>query len=461
MSKNQYELILNNQKNFFNSGATKSIKFRIEQLKALKEMLIEYKSKIEAALYADLKKSAFEAHVTETGIMIAEIDHNLKNIKSWSKDTPVDTPLFLFPGSSKIKNEPYGNTLIISPWNYPIKNLFGPALGAITAGNTLILKPSEISENTTKITEVMIAKYFSPEYITTVTGGPEETSKLLKLKFNYIFFTGSPSIGKIIYKAAAEHLTPCTLELGGKSPSIVHKSANLEITAKRLVWGKFLNAGQTCVAPDYTFVDESIKSEFIKLLKKEIDNFYTKNPEQSDSFGRIISKKHFERVKKLISGDVVHGGNTNEIEKFIEPTIIDNVTPNHPVMQEEIFGPILPILSFKEVDEVISFVNDNEKPLALYIFSKNNTFTNKIINNTSSGGVCVNETIMHMATPNLPFGGVGNSGFGSYNGWYGYDTFSHKKPVMKRSFWFDVPQKYPPYNKGKFAFIKFAIKKLL
>lgn len=456
-----FQEILQKQRTFFKTGKTKDVKFRINQLKTLKTALEKHKTKIEEALYADLHKSPFEAHATETGITIAEISHNLKNINAWVQPTFTDTPLFFFPGQSYIQHEPYGVSLIISPWNYPIKNLLGPALGSITAGNTLILKPSEISSHTSSATKAMVDEFFDPEYLTVIEGGVAETTALLQLKYDYIFFTGAPPVGKIIYEAAAKNLTPCTLELGGKSPSIIDKSANLKIAAKRLIWGKFLNAGQTCVAPDYVFVHKEIKTKFIDILKQELKKFYGENPKQSDDFGRIISEKHFERISKLMKGNIIVGGQTNANDLYIEPTVIDNVKPEDPVMQEEIFGPIMPLMDFEQVDEVINFINEREKPLALYIFAKSNKFADAIINQTSSGGVCVNETIMHMATPHLPFGGVGNSGFGSYNGWFGFDTFSHKKPIMKRSYMFDVPQKYPPFNNSKSKFIKFAIKKLL
>lgn len=456
-----YEKVVQKQRNYFKTGITKPVEFRIKQLKKLKEAFIAYQPQLEKALFEDLRKSKHEAIATEIGITIAEIEHNLKNIRYWAKAKEVKTPLFFLPGKSEIYYEPFGTSLIISPWNYPVKNLFGPALGALTAGNTIILKPSEIAPSTSNVVVKMIAEYFDPEYITVLEGGVKETTELLKVKFDYIFFTGAPSIGKIIYMAAAKQLTPVTLELGGKSPTIVDKTADLDVTAKRIIWGKFVNTGQTCVAPDYLLVHKSIKDKLLSKIKTHITKFYSDNPQKSNDYGRIISDRHFERISKLIQGDVYCGGQTDGSDRYIAPTIIDNVKPEDPVMQEEIFGPVLPVMEFGELDEAIEFINSREKPLALYIFSKSKKFQKAVIENTSSGGICINETIMHMASPEMPFGGVGNSGIGSYNGVFGFETFSHKKPVMTRSFMFDVKQKYAPYTDGKLKFINFALKRLL
>lgn len=453
--------IIKKQKEFFASGATRPVKFRIKQLKTLKQAFEQWEDKIANALYLDLKKSKTEAYGTEIGITIADIRYNLKHIKEWTRWQSVPTPLFFIPGKSALRYEPFGVALIISPWNYPIKNLFAPLIGCISAGNCAILKPSEIAPATSKVIKELVAHYFDPEYLTVIEGGVPETTTLLENRFDKIFFTGGSEIGKIIYTAAAKHLTPCTLELGGKSPVIVDEHINLKTTAKRICWGKFVNSGQACVAPDYIFVHKNIKDKLLKELKQTIINFYGDDPSKSDSLGRIISDRHFKRIKKLIQGDIYHGGETKEEQKYIAPTILNNVTPEHPVMQEEIFGPLLPIVEYTDVNEVIEYINSKEKPLALYIFSKKKAFQNKILDNTSSGGVCINETIMHMVSPELPFGGVGYSGSGSYNGFYGFETFSHRKPVMKKIFAFDVKQKYVPYTKAKDKFVRFALRWLV
>ncbi len=442
---------------FFSSQKTLSYTFRIAQLKRLKTLVQENVSVIQQALYKDLGKSPEEAYVTEIGITIAEIDHSIKHLKRWMKPQRKKTPLLFFPGKSYVVSQPYGLSLIIASWNYPFKLLIAPAIASIAAGNVLALKPSEISAHTSALINDLFSKYFKDNYIKVVTGGPSEVSALLKEKFGHIFFTGSTQVGKIIYQKAADQLTPCTLELGGKSPAIVDKHTNISVTAKRLVWGKFINAGQTCVAPDYVLVHQTVKSALIDALKKEITSFYTQQPQNSD-LARIISEKHFDRLLALIKGNVVLGGQHDKKSKYIAPCIIDQPNENDPVMQEEIFGPILPILTFSDTDQAITFINKRPKPLALYVFSSDKKFVNKIITQTSSGGVCVNETIMHMTSTELPFGGVGNSGFGSYNGKYGFDNLSHQKAVMKRSFLFDIPQKYPPVTPSKFSFLKFALK---
>lgn len=458
----EFANILEGQNSFFKTHTTKSVEFRIDQLKKLKQAFLKHQKNLEKALYLDLRKSQIEAFATEIGITIAEIDYYIKNVKSWAKPQRVGTPLFFLPGKSEIRPEPYGVALIIAPWNYPIKNLFGPLLGALSAGNCAIVKPSEISPNTSKAIKEMLDEFFDEKYIKTIEGGVEETGHLLELKFDYIFFTGGTEIGRIIYQKAAKNLTPCTLELGGKSPTIVDKDCDLDVTAKRICWGKFTNAGQTCVAPDYVLVHESVKDKLVEKLAQTIKEFFGENPKQSADFGRIISDKHFHRISSLINPNKLKfGGETDINERFISPTILDNISLEDAVMQQEIFGPILPIVTYKTIQEAIDFINNGEKPLALYIFTKNSSFSEEILNKTSAGGVCINETIMHMASPKLPFGGVGNSGFGSYNGKHGFDTFSHKKAVMHRSFWLDIKMKYAPYTDSKIAFIKFALKNLI
>jgi len=459
--KSNIASVVQAQRDFFNSGATRDVKFRIEALKKLKNMLEINEDKILKALNADLRKPALEVYATEMGVLISEIAYNLSHIRSWVRPQRVPTALFFMPGKSRIYNEPYGVTLTIGPWNFPIKNLFGPALGAMTAGNTCVLKPSEGAPHTSKVIAEMVSDHFDGNYIKVVEGGVPETTELLKERFNYVFFTGGTEIGRIVYQAAAKNLTPVTLELGGKSPAIVDDDYNIDVTARRIAWGKFLNAGQVCIAPDYVLVNKKVKSKLVSLLKDMVKEFYGDDPAQSPDFARIVNDKHFNRVKNLIEGDVVIGGESDEKERYIAPTIIDNVKWEDKIMQEEVFGPVLPILEYDDIDDAIEMINKREKPLALYLFSKSFNNRDKVVKSTSSGGVCINETIMNFGSVSLPFGGVGNSGFGAYNGKIGFDTFSHQKGVMTKSFLFDVKQKYPPYTTGKFNFIKFAVRNLI
>lgn len=453
--------IVNKQREFFNTGVTKSESFRREQLTKLKNAIRKNEQELLAALKSDLNKSPMEAYATEIDVTLAEIEYYLKNLRSWMKPERVSTPLFFVPGSSWLYKEPYGVALVIGPWNYPFKNLFGPVLGAISAGNTVIIKPSELSSATSAAINKMVSETFDPRYMKVVEGAAPETAELLKERFDYILFTGGTEIGRIIYQAAAKHLTPVTLELGGKSPCVVDADTDLDVTVKRIAWGKFLNAGQTCIAPDYILINKKIKKQFIEKFKQAITDFYGAEPKNSPDLARIINDRHFERVKKLIEGDVVAGGQTDAAQRYIAPTLIDNVTREHKIMQEEIFGPLAPLVEYDTPDEAVAFINKGEKPLALYVFSKNKDFSERIINETSSGAVLVNDVIIHAGHSGLPFGGVGNSGMGAYNGKIGFDTFTHKKPVMKRWFAMDVKQKYAPYTTGNVNFIKFAIRKLL
>lgn len=453
--------IIADQRTFFNSGETREVRFRIRQLKKLRDALETYESRLLTSLKEDLNKPELEAWSTEMGVLIAEIDFNLCHIRSWVRPQRVPTSLFFMPGKSRIYSEPFGVALIIGPWNFPVKNIFGPALAAMSAGNCSILKPSENAPHTAQVLADMVEEYFDPEYMTVVQGGVPETTELLTHKFDYLFFTGGTEIGKIIYQAAAKHLTPVTMELGGKSPCIVDDNSNIETAAKRIAWGKLLNSGQVCIAPDYVLVRKSVKSELIEKLKKAIDGFYEGDPKGSKDYARIVNDGHFERVKNLIEGDVIIGGETDAKERYIAPTVIDNVKLTDKVMQEEVFGPVLPLIEYEDIDEAISIINKGEKPLALYLFSKSYDTRDKVLAETSSGGVCINETIMNFGSIELPFGGVGNSGFGAYNGKIGFDTFSHKKGVMTKSFMFDVKQKYPPYTRGNLNFIKFAVRRLI
>ena len=459
--KSDFTALIDKQRAFFNAGETRGVRFRIRQLKKLKEALETHESRILEALKADLRKPELEAWTTEIGVTITEIEYNLSHIRSWVRPKRVPTALFFMPGKSRIYSDPFGVALIIGPWNFPIKNVLGPALGAMTAGNCCVLKPSEHAPHTAVALENMITEFFDPEYLTVAQGGIPETTELLKHRFDYVFFTGGTEIGRIVYQAAAKHLTPVTLELGGQNPCIVDDNSHIEVAARRIAWGKVLNSGQVCIAPNYVLVKKSVKKELIVHLKKAIEEFYGGDAKSTDDFGRIVNDVHFERIKNLIEGDVVHGGETDAKERYIAPTIIDNVKVTDKIMQEEIFGPVLPIVEYETIDEAISIINQGEKPLALYIFAKSYDARDKVISQTSSGGVCINETIMNFGSIELPFGGVGNSGFGAYNGKIGFDTFSHKKGVMTKSFFFDVKQKYPPYTKGNLNFIKFAVRKLI
>ncbi|OKH35894.1 aldehyde dehydrogenase family protein [[Phormidium ambiguum] IAM M-71] len=445
--------ILQQQRKFFSTDRTKNIEFRLTQLKNLKQAILDHKEEIIAAGKADLNKPIFESYLTEIGT-IKEIDYAIKNLKKWSKPKKVATPLEQLPGKAFIYPEPLGVVLIIAPWNYPFQLTILPLVGAIAAGNCAIVKPSEISQNTSHIIAKIFQKTFDPEYIAVVEGGVETSQKLLQQKFDHIFFTGGTAIGKIVMEAAAKNLTPVTLELGGKSPCIIDSDINIEYTARRIAWGKFLNAGQTCIAPDYLLVNQKIKQPLLDSIKNCIQEFYGEDPEKSPDFGRIINQKQFNRLEKLLNnGNIITGGKTNPDTCYIAPTLIDNVSLDAPIMQEEIFGPILPILEYNNLEEAISIVNNQPKPLALYFFSKNQEYQQQVLQKTSSGGVCINDTIMHIGVTELPFGGVGNSGIGSYHGKASFDTFSHQKSVLKKSFLVDIKVRYAPYL-GKLDLIK-------
>ena len=448
-----YQDILCSQREFFNTQKTKNLKFRKMYLEKLRDLIIQNENFLYEAIDKDFGKSQFETYVTEISFVIKDIDYYLKNLNSLSKPKKVTTNLANQIATSKIHSEPLGCTLIIGAWNYPYQLSLSPLIASIAAGNCCILKPSEIAENTMKAMAKIINENFPPEYIYVVEGGIDETTEILKLKFDKIFFTGSTKVGKIVYKAAAEHLTPVTLELGGKSPVIVTKEANIEVAAKRIVWGKFLNAGQTCVAPDYILVEESVKEQFLESLKKFIAEFkYEPNSEQ---YTRIINKKNFERLTQLIDPQKVYfGGNFNEENLYIEPTILDNVNWEDDVMQDEIFGPILPVISFTNFHQALNSILELEKPLSAYIFTNNNEEKNLFTQKLSFGGGCINDVVMHLGNDNLPFGGVGNSGMGSYHGKFGFETFSHQKAILDRATWGEPDLKYPPYSENKIKWIK-------
>lgn len=436
--------LVNSQRQFFYSGKTKEYQFRKEKLEKLKLMLQKYESEIYDALKKDLNKSKHETLTTELGVLYTEINFTLKHLKDWMEEKVVPTPLTHKGTKNYIKYEPYGVTLLISPWNYPIQLALVPAIGAIAAGNTVVLKPSELTPHTSKLLNEMIENTFESNFFTVVEGDKTVSDKLLNERFDYIFFTGSTNVGKIIMEKASEHLTPITLELGGKSPAIVDHDCHIKFSAKRLVWGKFTNAGQTCVAPDYVYVHEKIYKKFLKEIKKQINRLYGKKPLKNKDYVRIVNDRHFNRLVQLIDQDkVVHGGEYDENTLTIEPSIMKDVSWDDPIMEDEIFGPILPILTFTNLDEIISIIREQEKPLALYYFGSSKKRESQVLDSLSFGGGCVNDTLYHLANPHLPFGGVGQSGVGAYHGEYSFETFSHRKSILKQTTKFDIPVRYP------------------
>ncbi|HEH1108427.1 TPA: aldehyde dehydrogenase [Staphylococcus aureus] len=443
-------------KAFFNTQQTKDISFRKEQLKKLSKAIKSYESDILEALYTDLGKNKVEAYATEIGITLKSIKNARKELKNWTKTKNVDTPLYLFPTKSYIKKEPYGTVLIIAPFNYPFQLVFEPLIGAIAAGNTAIIKPSELTPNVARVIKRLINETFDANYIEVIEGGIEETQTLIHLPFDYVFFTGSENVGKIVYQAASENLVPVTLEMGGKSPVIVDETANIKVASERICFGKFTNAGQTCVAPDYILVHESVKDDLITVLSKTLREFYGQNIQQSPDYGRIVNLKHYHRLTSLLNSaqmNIVFGGHSDEDERYIEPTLLDHVTSDSAIMQEEIFGPILPILTYQSLDEAIAFIHQRPKPLSLYLFSEDENATQRVINELSFGGGAINDTLMHLANPKLPFGGVGASGMGRYHGKYSFDTFTHEKSYIFKSTRLESGVHLPPY-KGKFKYIK-------
>ena len=444
--------ILEKQRKYFESGKTLPVKFRIEMLKKLYELVKQYETEISDALKKDLGKSDFEGFMCEIGLTLTEISYMIRHVKKFASEKTVYTPLAQFASRSHKKPSPYGNVLIMSPWNYPFLLTIEPLANAIAAGNTAIVKPSAYSPETSAIIIKMIKEAFPPEYIAAVGGGRKENAELLNEKFDFIFFTGSQNVGKEVLRKAAEHLTPAVLELGGKSPCIVDDSANIKLAAKRIVFGKYLNCGQTCVAPDYVMCDKKIEKELIDEIKKQIEKQYGKNPLRNSDYGKIINEKHFERICSLIDKEkVIHGGNSTPQTLQIEPTVMSGVTPDDAVMQEEIFGPLMPILTYENFDEIFEFMKGRQKPLALYIFSENKKNIKAITSRLSFGGGCVNDTIIHLATSEMGFGGVGESGMGSYHGKAGFDAFSHTKSIVDKKTWMDLPMRYQPYKRNTYG----------
>ncbi len=433
-------------RSFFSSRQTIPVPFRKEYLKKFRKSIQAYERRLSDALWTDLRKSPEETYLTEIGMVLQEIDLHLSKLESWSAPATVHTPLYLAPSSGRIIYEPLGVSLIIAPWNYPFQLLMNPLIGAISAGCCALLKPSPYTPSVALVMEELIKEVFPPGYVTTVTGGRHTNEELLRHRFDVIFFTGSPSLGKVVMKAASDHLTPLILELGGKSPCVVDKGANLRIAAKRIAWGKTINAGQTCIAPDYLFVHASVKNSLISELRDAITTMYGTDIKRSRFFPRIVNDQAFVRLQNLMShGTVVFGGETDRAERYIAPTLIDGVEYDYPVMQEEIFGPVLPILTFHEIEEVLNYINSCEKPLALYYFGKEN-IAKKVFSQTSSGGGCINDTIMHIVNHNLPFGGVGNSGMGKYHGLESFLAFSNRRSVVRTPTLFDLPFRYVPFN---------------
>ena len=449
--------IVTRQRAYFRSGATLPMRTRKRALRILLREVTNREKLLLAALKQDLGKSPFEGYMTEIGLVKDELRFHLKHLEQWAKDTPIHTPITHFPSRSWTHKEPYGVVLIMSPWNYPLQLALEPLIGALSAGNCAVLKPSAYAPATSRALAELISSSLSPELVTVIEGGREENQALLEEHFDYIFFTGSPDVGRYVMEKAARHLTPVTLELGGKSPCIVTPSANLNLAARRIAFGKLLNAGQTCVAPDYVLVHESIKSRLTTLIAREVTRFLGENPLSNPNYPRIINQKHFDRLRGLMQeGNILLGGDAQNGR--ITPTLMDGIDGSSPVMQEEIFGPILPILPYKDLDEVIEFIQDRPKPLALYLFTRSKKTEKTILSRLSFGGGCVNDTIVHLATSHMPFGGVGGSGMGNYHGKASFDTFSHTKSILKKSSHLDLPVRYHPYTPTKEKLLRLLLK---
>lgn len=434
------------------------IGYRKESLIKLLNAVIVHENEIIHALYDDFKKPAFEAVLTETSYVILELKDTIKNLKNWAKPKRVFPSLLNFPSKDYIYKEPYGKVLIIAPWNYPFQLALCPLISAVAAGNQVIVKPSELTPKTSEIIAEIIAKVFDKNHVEVIEGGIEVSQQLLAQRWDYIFFTGSVAVGKVVAKAAAENLTPVTLELGGKNPCIIDETANLKLAAKRIVWGKFMNAGQTCIAPDYILIQKDMKSHFVAYLKEEITKAYGQNPSESPDFARIVNTKNWQRLVNMIEPKkVIFGGETNIENCYIAPTLLEETSTESMIMAGEIFGPLLPILTYESETDIEAIVSKYEKPLALYIFTENHAFSKKIIQNYSFGGGCINDTVVHFSNKRIPFGGVGHSGIGAYHGSLSFDIFSHQKGIVKKANWLDLPMRYAPY-KDKLATIKKVLK---
>ena len=456
---NKMEALVRKQREFFQTHATLDVEYRIKYLKKLHEVITRHEQEILDALKADLGKCDMEGYMCEVGLTLAELSHQIKHIHKWTKKKHYKTDITNAIARSYSIREPYGVTLVMAPWNYPFMLTMEPVVGAIAAGNTCVIKPSAYAPATSQIIATIISEAFPPEYATVVLGGRAENTALLEQRFDYIFFTGGVTVGKLVMEKAAAHLTPVTLELGGKSPCVVAKDANLKVAAKRIVFGKYLNCGQTCVAPDYMLIDESIRDEFVELLKKEVEAMYTAAPLSNPAYGKIVNAKHYERLMGLIHAEkVVCGGKGNAQTQQIAPTIMVDVSAEDAVMQEEIFGPILPILTYKSLDEAEAFILEREKPLAFYLFTEDKSVQERFMSHVSFGGGCINDTVMHLTSSEMGFGGVGNSGMGDYHGRKSFECFTHEKSILDKATWIDVPMRYQPHKESKWKLIKWLLK---
>lgn len=454
--------VVQRQREFFMTGATLDVDYRISALKRLRGAIKAHEKDIADALYKDLRKSELESYMSETGMVLDEIKYELKHIRKWSRTKRVKTPIAQFISKSFVVPQPYGVVLIMAPWNYPVQLCLEPLVGAVAAGNTAIVKPSAYAAEVSRCLANIVEEVFPPEYVAVVEGGREQNTQLLEEKFDYIFFTGSEMVGKIVMEKASRHLTPVSLELGGKSPVIVDRTANLEVSARRLAFGKYLNAGQTCVAPDYLLIERSVKDNFLECFERAVSEFFPKG--DFSNMPVIVNDKHFKRLMDAIDASkakgakVFIGGNGDVGSRFIEPTVLDNVTWDSPIMEQEIFGPILPVIEYENLDDVLDIIKQRPKPLALYLFSNDKAVQRKVLSSVQYGGGCVNDTIIHLATPYMGFGGVGESGMGSYHGKRSFDTFTHYKSIVKKSNVIDLPMRYHPYSEKKLAFIKKVMK---
>ena len=459
MTEQEINSLVNRQRKYFQTGATLPVSTRVSALRRLYDAISKHEKEINEALRKDLGKSGFESYMCETGMVLEELSYMLKHTPRFAREKRVRTPLTQFHSRSCQKPSPYGVTLIMSPWNYPFMLTLSPLADALAAGNTAVVKPSAYSPHTSDVILRILSQCFEPKYVAVVTGGRAENTCLLREHFDYIFFTGSQTVGKEVMRNAAEHLTPVTLELGGKSPCIVDQTANIKLAARRIVFGKYLNCGQTCVAPDYIYCHRSVKDKLVSEVKKQIQKQYGKQPLSNPDYGKIINEKHFDRILGLIDKKkVVHGGSSDRKALRIEPTVLDNVTFSDAVMQEEIFGPVMPILVFDSLDEVIRNVNAMPHPLALYLFTSDNAAAKKVTSRCGFGGGCINDTIIHLATTEMGFGGFGESGMGAYHGKIGFDTFSHYKSIVDKKTWIDLPMRYQPYRKMHEKMVRFFLK---
>ena len=451
--------LVEKQRRFYQSHCSKDVSYRKKALKRLRSAIMMYEKDISAALYQDLHKAEMESYMSEIGMVLSELTYQLRHLDAWAKPKKVCTPLAQFPSKSFQLAEPYGVVLVMSPWNYPFQLAMEPLIGALAAGNTVIVKPSAYAPHTSAVIAKLIASCFEESYVAVVEGGRKENKELLEQRFDYIFFTGGVEVGRLVMEKASRYLTPVTLELGGKSPCIVEKSADLRLAAKRIVFGKFLNAGQTCVAPDHVWIDETVRKPFLAYVQYYITKFFGTDPMHCETYPHIVNEKHFQRLKGLMqAGHICIGGRTEEASLCIEPTVIENVSFEDAIMQEEIFGPLLPVIGYKELDEALSYVRQQEKPLALYIFTKRKAIAQQVMNSCSFGGGCINDTIIHLATSQMGFGGVGQSGMGSYHGYDSFRTFSHFRSIVQKSNRMDLPIRYQPYTKGKQRLVRLFMK---